>query len=126
MNDVTILGVMLAHPALGVVICCTVAGLGFLGYLAVRRVCDTIERCCKEQRTKAPRSEPAEVPELDPEPEEAEVVSEREMELRQALKGLGYKEYEIDRVVGRMSMGDALPALIKQALKDMPNRARAS
>lgn len=117
----TFLDVVSVHPALGVVACCMITLLGLFGLLTTHRICKMVERC----KGRSKRSTPvvAEEPEQMESP--IEIVPDREMELRSALKHLGYKSYEVDKVASKLNWREELPVLIKRALAELPNRAKA-
>lgn len=124
--ETTFLGLALAHPWLGYAMCVTTMVLGYFGWRCCQRVCLMMERCLPKDAAAEKAALDAEaIPEYREE-EPAEVVPAREMELRSALKMLGYRNAEIDKVTERLNMGQPLPVLIKQALRELPNRARAS
>jgi len=124
--ETTILGLALVHPWLGYAMCITSMVLGYFGWRCCQRVCLMMERTLPQKPQKTSQELDADaIPEYREE-EPIEVVPAREMELRSALKMLGYKNTEIDKVTERLNMGQPLPVLIKQALRELPNRARAS
>lgn len=117
------LALLMAHPALGVVMSSTIMFVALSLVLCVRRVCEAVERCkgvrpAVRRRVRAER-ETAEVAS----PVSVKAAVAREDEFRAAMKDLGYSQREVDAVIPQLDLGADLPTLVRAALAKMPNKA---